>query len=79
MAAGVDGSWLAVAPVSKMKLVGFLIYDFQTDGVCGLSPTLVLIRKEQDYSDIVSGNLKLITRNSCRQPQKEQFNSFLGF
>lgn len=29
----------------KMKLVRFLIYNFQMDGVCGLSPTLVLIRK----------------------------------
>lgn len=28
-----------------MNQARFLIYDFQMDSVCGLSPTLVLIRK----------------------------------
>lgn len=47
MAAVIDGtpeSWLAIAPVVKVKLVRFSIYDFQMHGVCGLSPTLVPIR-----------------------------------
>lgn len=37
------GCWLAVAPVYNVNLLRFLIYDFQMDGVCGLSPTLVQI------------------------------------
>ena len=53
MASGIDGTrsrWLAVTPVCKMNFGGFLIYDFQLDGVCGLSPTLVQIGKGQSLS-----------------------------
>lgn len=59
MAAVVNGtrsSWQAVAPLGKMKLARFLIYDFRIDGVCGLSPTLVRIWPGQDYSETASGN-----------------------
>ena len=45
---GTPGSWLAVAPVCEVKLVRFSVYDFQMDGVCGLSPNLKQIRKPEE-------------------------------
>lgn len=45
----------------KMKLVRFLIYNFQTDGVCGLSPTLVLIWKGIPTPLVWWGEFELIS------------------
>lgn len=44
-----------------MKLVRFLIYNFQMDGVCGLSPTLVLIWKGIPTPLVWWGEFELIS------------------
>lgn len=61
---GTPWNWLAVAPVCKVKLVWFLIYDFQMDGVCGLSPTLVQIRKGRSMAGRLSFLMPQATKSA---------------